>query len=322
MSYRPARWLPNRHLMTIYASLVRGASRLALRRERWELDDGDFVDVDRIAGRMADAPLVLVLHGLEGSSQAGYMRGTLAAAAERGYAAVALNFRGCSGELNRLPRFYHSGDTGDVARAVAKLVAERPGRPLGIIGFSLGGNVTAKFLAERGEDLPPEVRGAVAISPPFDLKACAVALDGPGLFPAIYRGRFLRSLRTKALAKAKRFPKEINAEAARRATTFRAFDDVVTAPLAGFPSAEVYWERSSAGPLLGGVRRPLHVIVADDDPFVPPLEIRGSASVTVEHHGQGGHVAFVEGEPWATTRYAERRALEVLGEVLEKELVT
>jgi hypothetical protein len=300
--------------MTIYASVVRAPARLPLRRERWELDDGDFVDVDRLEGRTAEAPLVLILHGLEGSSQAGYVRGTLAALAARGYAGVALNFRGCSGELNRLPRFYHSGDTGDLARAVAKLVAERPGRPLGVIGFSLGGNVTAKFLAERGDDLPAELLGAVSISPPFDLAACAHALDGPGFFAGIYRTRFLRSLRAKALAKAKRFPREVNAAAARRAKGFQDFDDAITAPLAGFPSAEVYWAKSSAGPLLMTVRRPLQVILADDDPFVPPFEVHGSPSVTVERHAHGGHVAFVEGNPWSITRYAEQRAVDVLAE--------
>src|SRR5208282_1476151 len=131
-----------------------------------------------------------------------------------GFAGAALNFRGCSGELNRLPRFYHSGDTGDVGRAVARLRAERPGRPLGLVGFSLGGNVTAKYFAELGSALPDEVRAGVSVSPPFDLAACAAALDGPGPFAVIYRTRFLRSLRRKALAKAKLFPQAIDGLAA------------------------------------------------------------------------------------------------------------
>ncbi len=152
--YRPAAWLPNRNLMTVYASLVRLPPRLPVRRERWELPDGDFLDVDRLAGAQPGSPLVVILHGLEGSARVGYVRGVLAQAKRRGLAALALNFRGCSGEPNRLLPSYHSGDTRDLATVVERLAAEQPGRLLGIIGFSLGGNVLAKWFAERGEALP------------------------------------------------------------------------------------------------------------------------------------------------------------------------
>lgn len=303
--------------MTIGGALWRLPVSLPVRRERWELPDGDFLDIDRLEGPVPHAPLGIVLHGLEGSSRAGYVRGTLAQLRARGLAGLALNFRGCSGEPNRLARSYHSGETSDLQRVVDRLIGEAPGRALGLIGFSLGGNVAAKWLAEQGDRAPSEIRGVVAISPPLDLRGCALALDGSGFFQAIYRGRFLRSLRQKALGKARRFPEAIDARKARRSATFQAFDDGVIAPLNGFASAEAYWSESSAGPRLRSVKRPLHVIAALDDPFVPPAPIVGSPFVTAEIHACGGHVAFVTGTPWAPVRYAESRAVEVLGRWLE-----
>jgi predicted alpha/beta-fold hydrolase len=314
VSFVPARWLPNRHLMTVFG-VLRLPPRLPLVRQRWELPDGDFVDVDRLAGATPDAPLVLVLHGLEGSSRAGYVLGVLAAARARGLAAAALNFRGCSGELNRLARFYHSGDTGDARFALERLRAERPGRALGLIGFSLGGNVAARLLAV--EEPPRELRAACVVSVPFDLAGCARALDGPGLPSLIYRERFLRKLRAKACAKARRFPDAIDAERARAARSFAEFDQAVTAPLHGFAGAEDYWARASSGPLIGAVRTPLLVLAAEDDPFVPRATLtatlaraRANRAVSVELFGAGGHVAFVTGPPWAPRRWAEERAVE------------
>ena len=205
-TYQPTPWLPNGHLMTIAASLLRVPPRLPLRRERWELGDGDFLDVDRLDGATPTAPLVLVCHGLEGSSRSGYVLGILALAHARGLATAALNFRSCSGEPNRLPRFYHSGETSDLALAVERLLAEQPQRSLALIGFSLGGNVVAKYLGERGDAVPAGVGAAAVISVPFDLAGCCRAIDGPGLAALLYRERFLRKLRNKALAKEQRFP--------------------------------------------------------------------------------------------------------------------
>src|SRR5262249_20028486 len=157
---------------------------------------------------------------------------------------------------NRLARFYHSGDTGDVAWVVDRLVTARPGRALALAGFSLGGNVVAKYFGERGDALPPEVRAGAVVSVPFDLALCARNLDGPGLMAQFYRERFLRRLRAKVAQKARRYP-TLPAAAARVARTFREFDHDVTAPLHGFTSADDYWTRASAGPLLPAVRRPL-----------------------------------------------------------------
>jgi len=318
VSYEPAWWLGNAHLMTIYGRVARWPPRLPFHRERWELPDGDFVDVDRLdAGR--DAPLLVILHGLEGSSSASYVRGLAAAAFATGLSSLALSFRGCSGELNRLARFYHSGDTADLAHVVTRLEAERPGRPLLLAGFSLGGNVVAKFLGERGAGAPASVRAAAVISAPFDLAGCARALDGPGAWQRLYRGLFLRSLRRKAIEKAARYPREIDAAAAARATTFAEFDGWITAPLHGFASAEDYWARCSSGPLLPNVARPLLAVAAADDPFVPVATVPravANPAVTLEITEAGGHLAFVSGRPWAPHRWAEQRALEFLRERL------
>jgi predicted alpha/beta-fold hydrolase len=305
--------------MTVFASVARVFPRPRARRERWELSDGDFLDVDRYVARRraADAPVLVVCHGLEGSSRAPYVRGLVALALSRGLAAAALNFRGCSGTPNRLPRNYHSGETGDLAHAVARLAAERPGRPILLAGFSLGGNVVVKYLGERGDGLPAEVRGAAAISVPFDLAASARAIDGPGFWSWVYRERFMRRLRAKALGKARRFPDALDAAAIARARTFAEFDELVTARIFGFASAADYWRRSSSGPFVAGVRRPLLALSSLDDPIVPAATIPVAAAstnpyVTLETTEAGGHVAFVAGAPFWPSYWAERRAVEFL----------
>ncbi len=318
--YTPARWLRGAHAMTIFASLARVYPRPRARRERWELPDGDFVDVDRYTARGGAAalrPVLVVCHGLEGSSRAPYVRGLVTLALARGLDALALNFRGCSGAPNRLPRFYHSGDTGDLHEVVTRLAAERPGRPIVLAGFSLGGNVVVKYVGERGHGLAPEVRAAAGISVPFDLLRSARALDAAGFWNRVYRERFLRRLREKALAKARRFPGAIDAARVRAAATFAEYDAALTAPLHGFASAEDYWNRSSSGRFLPGVRRPLLAIAAMDDPIVPgdtlPIaEAHANPLVKLEATHAGGHVAFVSGWPFWPDFWAERRAIEFL----------
>jgi predicted alpha/beta-fold hydrolase len=315
--FRRAAWLPGPHTGTVYASVARLLPRPPFRRERWELADGDFLDVDRLDGRGPGAPVLVVSHGLEGSSRASYVRGISAAAARRGLGVAAWNFRGCSGEPNRLLRQYHSGETGDLAAVVDRLVGEDPGRPIVLAGFSLGGNQLVKWLGERGDGLPGAVRAAVAFSVPFDLALCASALDGPGFWPWVYRERFLRRLRRKALGKAALYPGRIDADAVRRATTFSAYDGLVTAPLHGFESAADYWARSSSAQFVPGVRRPLLLLSADDDPLVPARSLpvdaaRRNPEVTLEVTSGGGHVAFVSGPPWSPGFWAEERAMEFL----------
>jgi predicted alpha/beta-fold hydrolase len=319
-AFRPPRWLRGRHAQTVWGSLFRLPIRLPLRHERWDLPDGDFVDLDVLPGPSLESPVVVVCHGLEGSSKAGYVRGLLRQLQIRGLAAVALNFRGCSGQPNRLPRFYHSGDTGDLAFVVERLISDRPSRPVALAGFSLGGNVVAKYLGERGDAVAPQIRAGAVVSVPFDLALCAGALDGPGLMARVYRGRFLRRLRAKVSAKRGAHP-TLPADAAHAARTFRDFDHGVTAPVHGFTSADDYWTRSSAGPLLPSVRRPLLIIAAEDDPFVPPEALpraaaKANPNLTLEVSREGGHVAFVHGPLWAPRRHAEQRVAQFLAEAL------
>ena len=323
--FHRAAWLPGPHVGTVYASVARPFPRPRFRRERWELPDGDFVDVDRLDGARRRAPALVISHGLEGNSRASYVRGLAAAASRRGFAVAAWNFRGCSGEPNRLLRQYHSGDTGDLGAIVDRLSAEDPGRPIVLAGFSLGGNQLVKWLGERGDDLPAAVRSAVAISVPFDLSLCATALDGPGFWPWVYRERFLRRLRRKALRKAAEHPGRIDADSVRRASTFSAYDGLVTAPLHGFESAGDYWTRSSSAQFVAGVRRPLLLLSADDDPLVParslPVEAAGrNPAVTLEVTSGGGHVAFVSGTPWRPVFWAEERAVDFLAGCLDGSL--
>ena len=315
--YVPARWLPGPHLMTIYARFARSTPRLASSRLRVELPDGDFVDVDRFPGLAPDAPLAVVCHGLEGSSRSPYVRHFALRAQMAGFAVAALNFRGCSGAPNRLPRSYHAGETGDLDEVVRRLCAERPGRAMAVAGFSLGGNVVVKWLADLAHTLPSEVRAGAVVSAPFDLGRCADALDAPGLLPRLYRERLLRTLRAKAVAKARRFPGVLDAAAVRAARRLRRFDDLVTAPLHGFTSAEDYYRRASSGPDIAGVKTPLLALSAADDPMIPADTIpqegaRANPAVTLEVQPAGGHVGFVSGVPWRAIFWAEQRTVAFL----------
>jgi predicted alpha/beta-fold hydrolase len=201
---------------------------------------------------------------------------------------------------------------------VGRLAAEAPGRRVLLSGFSLGGNQIVKWLGEEGDRLPAEVRGAVAISVPFDLEACADALDGPGFWPLLYRERFLLRLRRKAAAKAVHHPGAFDLAAVRRARTFAEYDDLVTAPIHGFSGARDYWQRCSSRAFLGDVRRPLLLLSSVDDPFVPPHTLplrvaRANRAVTLEVTAGGGHVGFVGGSPLSPDYWVEERALVFLG---------
>jgi predicted alpha/beta-fold hydrolase len=311
--FEPALWLRGRHAQTVFATLFRPGPPVPVRRERWELSDGDFLDVDRMEGA-ASAPLLVVLHGLEGSSSSHYVRGLLAQARARGWRGLALNFRSCSGEPNRLLRSYHSGETGDAGEAIRRARAESPSAPLLCAGCSLGGNVLVKWLGEQGEAAP--VTAAVALSVPFDLALCADALDGPGAMAWVYRTRFLRSLKAKALEKAGRFSDRLDPARVHAARTLREFDDAITGPLHGFASAVDYYTQSSSGPYVARVGVPLLLVNGEDDPFIParclPREAaRQNRFVTLETFAKGGHLGFVAGPLWPWY-WAERRAIEFL----------
>jgi predicted alpha/beta-fold hydrolase len=293
---------------------------VALRRERVITPDGDFVDLDWLdQPAEVGAPVLVVLHGLEGSSRSHYVVGLLAGARARGWRGVAINFRSCSGELNRSPRFYHSGETTDLEFVVGRLIEAEPAVGLFAVGVSLGGNVLLKWLGARGAGVPAAVRAAVGISVPFDLAASAAVLDR-GLNKHLYTANFLKTMRTKVSRKARRYPGFVDVKAALAARTFGEYDEVVTAPLNGFASALDYWNRSSCGPWLADIRRPTLLLNARDDPFVPPSSLPDDATlppcVRVEFPERGGHAGFIAGRvPWRVTSWAEGRALDFLAGV-------
>jgi predicted alpha/beta-fold hydrolase len=293
---------------------------MAVRRERFPTRDGDFIDLDWLDGDPS-SPLLLILHGLEGSSRSHYVAGLMREARAKGWSAVGLNFRSCSGESNRLPRFYHAGDTGDLDAVVRMLTDRRPTVRIGAVGVSLGGNVLLKWLGELGLDTPKQVGAAVGISVPFDLQACARARD-QGFQRMVYTARFMRSFKRKIRTKLPRYPGFVDVGAAMRARTFAEYDRDVTAPLCGFVDEIDYWVRSSSGPLLERIRRPVLVINALDDPFVPSPALPDRATlppwVTAEFTPRGGHAGFIEGRwPWASTSWAERRAVDFLASRLD-----
>lgn len=310
--FRAPWWLRGPHAQTAGARLLRGRrTGVSWTREVLEAPGGAAVELDRAPGDGA-APPVLLLHGLEGGSESTYIGETARRLAAAGLRGVAMNFRPRS-VPPRVPSTYHAGRTREVAFAIETLARGAPGGRIGLIGFSLGGNVLLKHLAERGEEARERVAAAAAVSVPFDLAAAADRLEGwPGRLYARY---FLGSLRRAARELSERFPGHLDAAAVRRARTIRAFDQAVTAPLHGFRSAEHYYATSSCGPRLGGVRIPVLLLHARDDPLVPagtvPWETIARNPALVDGiTDAGGHVGFVDGpSPLAPRFWAEREAV-------------
>lgn len=296
-TYSSPLWLPGGHLQTLYPTLFLHGPQVNYRRERWELDDGDFLDVDWADGP-PDAPIVVLFHGLEGSSQSPYARRLMRAIRQRGWRGAAVNFRGCSGEPNRLPRAYFAGDSAEIETVLARIRNSFPAVPRHAVGISLGGNALMKWLGETGEVARQYVDSAVAVSAPLDMNAAGVALDR-GFNRLVYTAHFLTTLKAKALYKAERFPGLLDAGAIRAAASFRAFDTLVTAKLHGFRDADDYWTHSSSKPLLKRVAVPSLVLNAMNDPFLPaaalPRAQEVSDSVSLEQPAGGGHVAFPGG---------------------------
>ena len=265
-------------------------------RRRWETPDGDFIDVDRVSGP-ADAPLVVLFHGLEGNSGSHYVRTLAADVAQAGWRLAVPHFRGCSGEPNRLARVYHSGDSAEIAWMLGQFAAEAQSAALVAIGVSLGGNALLKYLGEAGQDARAVLRCAVAVSAPVDLAAAGNALASG--FNRLYARVFLATLKRKGAGKAARFPGLIDAAKVRAASTLREFDDAVTAPLHGFRDTDDYWRRASSKPWLAYVRVPTLLLNARNDPFLPQQALPGADEVArcveLEFSDQGGHVGFTSG---------------------------
>jgi len=306
-AFTPAWWCRGAHLQTLWPYLCRPRPQVVLRRERLELPDGDFLDLDWLAtdGR---GPVVLILHGLEGSSNSKYALGMLRAAGARGWRGVVMHFRGCSGEPNRLPRGYHSGETGDVAHVVSLLKAREPQTRIGVVGYSLGGNVLLKWLGESGERAP--IDAAVAVSVPFLLGNSARRMEQG--FSRIYQWELVARLRRSIVAKRKRMQLPLRRAGLNGIWTFREFDEHVTAPLHGFAGADDYYLKSSSRQYLKHITAPTLVIHSSDDPFMTPDTAPGrdelSPAIDFELYPCGGHVGFVTGAvPWRASYWLEDR---------------
>ncbi len=318
--FHPAGWAKGPHAQTLFARVLRAGDDPGMKRERWETPDGDFLDVDLGPLPAPGAPAVLVVHGLEGSARRRYVLGTCRELLARGVRPVAINLRGCSGVPNRLPRFYHSGETGDLRFVLERMRATHPGAPLGVFGFSLGGNAVLKMLGERRDGGVTLVDAAVAMSVPFDLAAGAAQLERSRM-GHLYAAYFLRSLRRKVRGKASLLRPLVDVGRALRARTIREFDDAVTAPLHGFRDAGAYYTASSSTRFIGGIRVPTLVLHSLDDPFLPPEAVPRSAleanpSVVPILPPSGGHVGFLEGAPWRPRLWGDEEGARFLAEGL------
>ena len=309
-SYRPPWWLRSAHAQTVGARYGRRVPNPAMRAERWDTPDDDFLTLHFLDGA-EDAPTALVLHGLEGSVESTYVLGLLRELAMANWNAVALEFRSCGAEMNRARRMYHSGETSDLAFVVDRLIERRPNIALYIAGYSLGGNVTAKWFGEMGTRLPKNVKAAAVVSAPYDLLRSGIHMDNS--ISLLYVRHFLRKLIPKAVEKERQVPGCMDIEKVKRARTFKAFDDFATAPLHGFEDARDYYTKSGCGQFLDGIRRPTLLISSDDDPFNPgatlPRETaKGSPWLHPLWTVRGGHVGFIrEGKGRGVGNWAEEQ---------------
>ncbi len=319
-------WLPGGHLQTIYAATLANMPEVNYRRERWELPDGDFVDVDWAEPTNVeqnslenlslgwhidlppDLPIVVLFHGLEGNSQSNYARALMAATVAKGWRGVVIHFRGCSGEPNRLPRVYYAGDTPEIQLLLSRVRGNAPTAPIYAAGVSLGANALLKWLGESGEAAKAIISKAFAVSAPMDLAASATALD-KGLNRMLYTPRFVDSMRPKALAMNERFPGLLDAEKIKVAKTIHDIDNAVTAVLYGATDADDYYAKNASKPWLQQIQLPTLILNAKNDPFIPqeslPVATEVSEFVVLEYPETGGHVGFSGRDNWLPNRILE-----------------
>ena len=312
-SYKPPRFLSNGYLQSILPTLFRRLDDSHLQRERIDTDDGDFLDLDW--SRVGSDTLVIVSHGLEGHSRRPYVLGTVREANRHGHDALAWNFRSCSGEMNRLPRMYHSGATDDLHRVV--LHARQQGyQQIHLVGYSMGGNLSLVYAGREADLLPAEVKSVAAFSVPCDLKGSARQLAK--WQNRIFMWRFLRDLKEKMADKAQRFPQRVSLNGYDDMRTFQQFDDRYTAPLHGFRDAEDYWQQSSSLRYLEQIRIPALLVNARNDPFLSPScfpeQIAAAHPLlTLEMPASGGHVGFIRRNA-DQTYWMEQRAMAFIGD--------
>ena len=318
-AHQPPFWLPNGHSQTVFPSVFRKIT-FAQIRERIQTSDADFLDLDwslsahsphtgnPLSHSVAHS-LIILSHGLEGNSTRQYILGMVRLLVAHGHDCLAWNYRSCSGEINQQLRFYHSGETTDLDLVIQHAIAKGYAH-ISLVGFSLGGNVTLKYLGERGANLLPEIKKAVVFSVPMDLLACSRAIEKPENW--LYLQRFLRSLKPKVEAKEKLYPDQISVKNYAKVKTFYDFDDLYTGPVHGFSGADDYYARSSSMHFVDKITVPTLIVNAQNDPLVPPkslpLELIAELkNVFLELTTNGGHCGFcphqvVEGAYWSEWR--------------------
>ena len=322
-SYRAPFWLPGGHAQTIHAATWARRPQVSYWRDRWETPDFDFIELDWVEDpdqdlkldQQDETPLVVLFHGLEGDSDSQYARGLMHAVHAQGWRGVVVHFRGCGGEVNRLPRAYHSGDSAEIDWILRRFRSTRTG-PIYVAGVSLGGNALLKWLGEQGENARGVITRTAAVCTPLDLAATGDAL-AHGL-NMIYTRRFLKTLKAKAVAKMKRYPALCDRRRMLASRTLYEFDDLVTAPLHGFNGVDDYYARASSKPYLKSIAAPTLVLNARNDPFLParflPTIAEVSAHVTLEIPATGGHVGFVTGPFPGNIEWLPQRLLQFFSE--------
>ena len=324
--FKPAWWLSNPHLQTLYPALLRRPPSPDIKRERLITPDNDFIDIDYCG--TGQQPLVILLHGLTGSSQSKYIKGLQQALLNQGLRSAALNFRGCSGEYNHSSRCYHSGETGDIDFLYRTLCKREPDTPMAAVGFSIGGNVLLKWLGEQGTNI--DLFAATAVSVPLVLSTCANKLDNG--FSKLYRASLLRELKEYIQLKQQHLESLGNSEEAEilrqvgcldDIRSFWQYDDRVVAKFYDFANVEDYYQRSSSRQFLQSIAVSTLLIQAEDDPFMTPEVIPEltelSSSVALELTAAGGHVGFITGyNPLQPEYWLEQRIPEFLLEQLSR----
>ena len=306
-TYTPPLLFNNGHLQTIYPCIFRKVFGVTYTRERIDTPDGDFLDLDW--SKKGSDKLVIILHGLESNSSANYMRGMIKAFNNKCWDGVSVNFRGCSGEPNKLFRSYHCGATEDLQTVINYVINEKGYRSIALVGFSLGGNLTLKYIGESGCELSPFIHKAAAISVPCHLESAAHHMAGSSNW--FYMKRFILSLQRKLIHKHQIFPNQINLADIQTFQNFKDFDESYTAPAHGFDSAEDYWNKCSSHQFIHQIKIPTLLINAKNDPFLskesfPVNEAANHTHFHLEIPESGGHVGFVsfnrDGEYWHEKR--------------------
>ncbi len=321
--FKPGWGIRGGHAQTIAGRFTRNRYGIIFNRRRLQTPDGDFIDLDfpEIAGYLLDesAPLVLLLHGLEGNARKPYACETYYYLAQRGIRSVGMNYRSCSGEMNNKPYSYHAGATGDVNMVYQLLDQWFPNIPKGMIGFSLGANLTLKYLGELGENVWPSLKTAVAISPPFDLQKNSQTMDH-GL-TRIYSRIFLRAIRRKLVAKSDIIQEIIDLESVLKSTSITELDKIYTAPINGFKDENDYYKQCSSANYIDNITIPTLILRAIDDPLFDPEDIPHDSIMENPHiysfiTANGGHLGYIEGRPWKYSAWAEKQGAKFISRFL------